>query len=401
MLKKLIATSTDEVAELRKKLFTVVSKGKFKDALKIIKNHPEHKLELLRGRGESTGRNILFWLGQHIASLPGKGPNSDLNQAISNPKSDISKLLQEMRCVSDVLGSAISGDAAAPRGVVYLGTLFANYPATLETCIQYLGGKFGTDAENDAITYPLRQAPVWAWLKEKFVPSGRPNVLVFGPGIFTDPSFSIERNGVGRIFESAKPFSPQLHELCSVVGSIQKIDVVDCSSRVVDLLSDSTHHAIPDYFHLSGIAGAELSQTLPEINTTLESVNWTPAYFSKFQPQTYDVIMGTYIFTYPIHQNKSPNMIETSQQIYRILCGALKPGGAFIIDANSFLASFEILNTDLEARWSYLMGLVKETMSTFPRGTFKMEQLFDSNPYGKEHYFSFTRVASVAAHRVG
>jgi spermidine synthase len=103
------------------------------------------------------------------------------------------------------------------------------------------------------------------------------------------------------------------------------------------------------------------------------------------------VITATYVFLYPIRESNSSNLIETTKEVYRQLFKALKPGGVLIVDSNSFLDSFKIVNTDLEVRWDDLMAHVKSTLSLFPPKTFTLEQIMDYRPHGTNHYFCFTR----------
>jgi len=391
MLKKLVSAPTNDITTLRKKLFTSLLNGKFEDTLAILHGYPEYKVELLRGRGSDTGKNVIFWLGRYIEK---NQRSAQLKRDLSNPESPISRVLKEMSCVADLLDLKISNDVAAPTGIGYLSTLFS-HQATLETCIQYLGASVGHMSHNDDITWPLRQSEVWKGLKDKIPASAKPHVLVFGPGIFTDSSFSVQTNEGTTTFHCSKPFSPQIHEICLALGSIKQIDVVDCSPRVIALLQDSAASAIPDYVSQCRIKReGGTSQPLPPINPLLESIEWTPNYFSKFRPKTYDVITATYVFCYPIRETNSSNLIETTKQVYQQLCNALNPGGVLIVDANSFLASFKIVNSDLEVRWNDLMAHVKSTLSVFPPKTFTLEQIMDYRPHGTNHYFCFTRKSS-------
>lgn len=121
-----------------------------------------------------------------------------------------------------------------------------------------------------------------------------------------------------------------------------------------------------------------------------EEIKWSKEYFSKFEANTQDLILATYVLCYPMQAYQGSERINGAHEVYRGLIKALKPGGVFFVDENSFAQSYNIGPLTIEDNWNQLMINFKQTASVFPKKTLTLEHFEDER--SKNNYFCITKI---------
>lgn len=229
-MQKKIVSATTQFNDIRIKLFTYLKAGNYKEILKIVTENIGIKDDLLLARGGATGKNSIFWLGYGFQNRLNQKTLAQKNNAkitllneMNNPESDLSNVLKAFVPIStNILAAATSHANDTVLGSKYLSDILQSTDL-FNLCMNRMGVQIGNLSENDMITAPARQLPIWNVLPNKIKPSSRPDILVFGPGVLMDSSFAFKRkDGSIVTFACPEPFSPQFHELRWVLGSAKK-----------------------------------------------------------------------------------------------------------------------------------------------------------------------------------